>query len=192
MPKIRDYYLNLQNKETSQLTQQREPNELKPEFKYAETETFFNDRDVGAKGDPVPQGYIVIDAYGTEFLLKPKHLRDKNAMKNIKIQEYLKRMANRHQSRTMYLIVSKSNKVCVYDWLSAEHIINPETITIDGTTIIMEKNIYDINNKDDIIKLKELVKRFQSQRIVLYPLTKTAIDDCIRHGNESDIGYNPE
>lgn len=170
----------------------RTHNQLKPEYKYVDLKLFFQDRDVGAAGEPVPEGYTLIKAHDVEFLVDTNDISNPNLMNDPKVRTFFKDLAERHKSRTMYICVDKQGRAGVFDFFSSNHIIEPEKLTINGTNIVMERNAYDINDSQDKAWLETMVERFKSQRVVVYTLNENTIDDSIHHGDSIMVAHNPE
>lgn len=187
MPEIRDRILR-QMKNAKPV--KKVPNKVDKSLKYTDLDDFY-DRDVGAEGDPVPEGYILFRAYEVEFLVRQKQLRNTNLMREAKIRKFLKEVAAMHKNRTMYIGISKSGRPGVYDALSQDVII-PEEFYLNGVSIVMEKGAYNRNNTQDMKWLTAVTERFKKQRVLLYTESENTIDEDIMLGQETFIIHHPE
>lgn len=170
---------------------EKKPVQIFLQTMYSEPKSELFARDAGICGDEVPDGYVVFRAFGTEFIVQQTMLENPNVMRDAKIRNFLKHIADMHKNRTMYICINNRGQVCVCD-ASTARFYKQEKLCIDGTKIVAEKGIYNSQDSRDVKWLLSLVERFKKQRVMLVSENDIPIDVNIRAGNEAFVGHHPE
>lgn len=187
MPTIKEEQRKARQKPLSE----KQPVAINLQTKYVSPNSILFGRDAGICGDEVSDGYIVFRAFGTEFIVKQTMLENPNIMRDTKVRECLKHIADTHANRTMYICINTKGEVCICDAATARF-HKQEKFCIDGTKIVAEKGVYDGQNSKDVKWLLSLVERFKKQRVMLVSENDIPIDVNIRNGNEAFVGHHPE
>ncbi|MDE7361289.1 MAG: hypothetical protein K2N38_05090 [Oscillospiraceae bacterium] len=139
-------------------------NKIDPDVKYVMSAYHFYG-DYGTKKEPIPEGFVICELFGIEFLVCKNKLSKLNRdLKNPKVGDFLADFAQYHNERAMFIGVNDGNMPYVS---SSANIIQPENICIDGIDIVTEKGTFDISDEKDMALLRKLVDHYKNQRVRL-------------------------